>query len=490
MLKQPDPTLHKTARTEITSLFGETKRVLGETPKAISPFGGLASFISFLGRIGLARQVQQHLPFAEPISNNAIPLAHWPTAFLMAVIVGAQRFAHCEWLRADRVLHALLGLDRFPSDDTMRNFFLRFSQAHIEAFWRPLWRWLLLLVKGPAAGLALDLDSTVFCREGQQEGARKGFNPRRKGRNRHHPLLAVLAEAQFILHGGLPSGNPGAARGGVAFLQEALALLPEGTWLRTVRADRGLFDGTFLDFLEERALPYGVVARLTSTLKRKCAGIKEWTSIDEHHAAGEFTVKLFGGSKERRFVVMRERIRETKAAVGRPLIDVPGDTFRVWVTNRSQGALELWRDYNGRACVEQRIEELKHALAADGFCLQPFFATESAFLAVLFTFNLLSLYQHQTTPPDAPYRQPGTLRVAVFLGGRCWAGWAATGGETLGGMGRIEQTQAAARGDVGLAQVCVAEVDPARRPPGHRRRYDLRSGARSLKIIVYFGVRD
>ena len=38
MLKQPDPTLHKTTRTEITSLFGDAKRVLDETPKAISPF--------------------------------------------------------------------------------------------------------------------------------------------------------------------------------------------------------------------------------------------------------------------------------------------------------------------------------------------------------------------------------------------------------------------------------------------------------------------
>jgi len=46
MLKQPDPTLHKTTRTEITSLFADAKLVLDETPKAISPFGGLASFIS------------------------------------------------------------------------------------------------------------------------------------------------------------------------------------------------------------------------------------------------------------------------------------------------------------------------------------------------------------------------------------------------------------------------------------------------------------
>ncbi len=265
MLKQADPSLHKTPRPEIAALFGEAKVVLDETPKAISPFGGLASFISFLGQIGYARQVQQHLPFAEPTSNNAIPLAHSLTAFLLAVVVGAQRFAHCEWLRADHVLHTLLGVERFPSDDTIRNFFLRFSQGHVEAFWRPLWRWLVLLVKCPLSGFALDLDSTVFCREGKQEGARKGFNPRRKGRNSHHPLLAVLAEAQFILHGWLRSGNTGAARGVVPFLQEALAFLPAGTWLRTVRADSGFFDGIFLDFLEERALPYVVVAWMTST---------------------------------------------------------------------------------------------------------------------------------------------------------------------------------------------------------------------------------
>jgi len=424
MLKQPGPTLHKTTRTEITPLFGQAKLVMDETPKAITPFGGLASFISFLGQIGFAGEVQRRLPFAEPASNNAIPLAHALTAFLMSVVVGARRFAHCQWLRADHVLHAMLGLERFPGDDTIRNFFLRFSQSHIESFWRPLWRWLLLLLRCPAKGFSLDLDSTVFCREGQQEGARKGFNPRRKGRNSHHPLLAVLAEAVFVLHGWLRSGNTGPARGVVAFLQEALALLPEGTWIRTVRADSGFFDQALLEFLEARDLPYVIVARLTTNLKRRCAGIKDWTVIDEHHDAGEFTLKLFGWSKERRFVVVRERVRDSKAAVGRRLIDVPGYTFRIWVTNRTDSALELWRDYNQRACIEQRIEELKHDLAADGFCLQPFFATESAFLAVLFTFNLLSLYQQQTTP-ESPYRQPGTLRTAVFL---C--------GAVLGVMGR------------------------------------------------------
>ena len=433
---------------------------MDETPKAVSPFGGLASFISFLGQIGFAGRVQEHLPFAEPTSNNAIPLAHTLTAFLMSVVVGAQRFAHSEWLRADRVLHAMLGMERFPSDDTIRNFFLRFSQADVQAFWRPLWRWLLGLLACPKAGFALDLDSTVFCREGQQEGARKGFNPRRKGRNSHHPLLAVLAEAPFILHGWLRSGNTGAARGVVPFLQEALALLPEGAWIRTVRADSGFFDGSFLDFLEERGLLYVVVARMTWTLKRKCAGIQQWTPIDEDHAAGEFTLKLMGWSRERRFVVVRERIRETKAAVGRKLIDVPGYTFRVWVTNRSEGAVELWRDYNGRACGQRVLPApvLRDRISVPGRLvhLQPVESVSAS-----------NDPQRSVSPAgDLAHGGVPVRGGAGSDGPRC-------GGETLGGVGRIEQTQTAGGSHIGLAQKRVAEVGSTPRPPGRRRKYDL-----------------
>ena len=59
---------------------------------------------------------------------------------------------------------------------------------------------------------------------------------------------------------------------------------------------------------------------------------------------------------------------------------------------------------------------MKNDLAADDFCTQDFWATEAAFLAVLFAFNLLSLYQHAATSALG-YRQPATLRAAVFLCG-------------------------------------------------------------------------
>jgi hypothetical protein len=400
-------------------LFPGRQVQLRSTAKPITPFGGLVSLIGFFERLGLAGRISDLMPFTYA-SPNAIPPAQTLLGFIVSVVAGARRLAHTDWLRADKALHALLGMERFPGTDTVRNLFKRFRQCHIHQFWRPLWKWLLEQPwPVPALGFSLDLDSTVFQRSGRQEGAKRGYNPLRKGRHSHHPLLAFVAEAPLILHAWLRSGNSGTARGVVAFLSEALALLPAGWKLRTVRADSGFFEDALLKFLEAHGIPYIVVARLTRTLKRKAACLANWTPIDANYAWARFTLQLQGWSQPREFFAIRERVREDKDAVGRRLIEVEGYTFRIFVTNRQGDGAELWRDYNQRACVEQHIEELKNDLQADGFCMQEFFATESAFLSVCFTYNLLSLYQHASAPEQrhAAYRRPATLRAAVFIGG-------------------------------------------------------------------------
>lgn len=399
----------------VTPIFSQAKIKLRQTPRPVTPFGGLASFIAFLQQIDYAATVQRHLPW-QLSSPNAIPLAHTLTAFCLGVVAGARRFAQTEMLRADRALHALVHIRRWPGADTVRSFFHRFSQATIQSFWRPLWDWQLGLVRGRPEGFSLDLDSTVFQRSGQQAGVARGYNPQRPGRGSHHPLLAVLAELPLVLHGWLRSGNTSAGRGVVAFLREALALLPAGLSLRCVRADSGFFEEGLLGFMEARLLPYLVAAKRTLPLQRLAAGLRDWERVDAQYAVSEFRTRLFGWQTERRFLVVRERVEEEPAKRGRLLLEVPGYTFHLWVTNRSEPVQELWRDYNDRATVEQRIEELKNDLGADDFCTQDFWATEAAFLAVLFTFNLLSLYQ-QLSAPDHRYRQPATLRVGVFLCG-------------------------------------------------------------------------
>ncbi len=191
--------------------------------------------------------------------------------------------------------------------------------------------------------------------------------------------------------------------------------LPNLTWIRVVRADAGFFDQELLEYLEAQGLSYIDVARLTRWLKQEAARVREWRALDAIYAVGEFRLKLLGWERERRFVVVREQLREAKGSLGKKLFEVPGYTFRVFVTNRADLPEEIWRDYNQRACIEQRIEELKADLAADDFCLQQFYATEAAFLSILMLFNLLAEFQRASGMTG--YRQPASLRVQVFLCG-------------------------------------------------------------------------
>jgi hypothetical protein len=138
---------------------------LRETQRAVTPFGGLVVFFEFLRRIGYCEAVRQHLPFSLT-SPNAIDPVETFTAFLLSVVAGARRFAHTSLLRADTALHALLGVSRFPIDDTVRNLFKRFGQGQCQRFFSGLWNWQFERLPECPSGYSLDLDSTVFERYG------------------------------------------------------------------------------------------------------------------------------------------------------------------------------------------------------------------------------------------------------------------------------------------------------------------------------------
>ena len=419
---------------KITPLFGEKKVVVRQTERAVTPWGGVAVFVEFLNKIGFTATVEQTIPI-QLDSPNAIPPVHTFTAFVMAVACGARRFAHAGLLRTDRALRQILGLKRCPGDDTIRNLLKRFTQGKVYEFYSHLTQWNLQRLPERTEKYSLDLDSTVFERYGEQEGSLLGYNPRKRGRPSHHPLLAVLAEAHFVVHAWLRSGNCSSGRGVVEFLKEAFALFDAASLVRIVRADSGFFDDALLSFLETCGLAYIVVAKMTRWIKWEAMGVKSWRALDENFSVGEFRKKLLGWKVERRFVVIREQIREKRSA-GKRLVEVPGYTFRVFVTSHTAVPEEIWRDYNGRADMEKRICELKQDLAADDFCLQEFYATEAAFQAVLLLFNLLGEFQRATQA--AVYRQPATLRSQIFLCGaivgraghqavlylsQAWGGW-------------------------------------------------------------------
>jgi hypothetical protein len=385
--------------------------VLRETKRAVTPFGGLAVFVEQLRQMGALEAVRTRLPFAYE-SNNAIRPEHTLLAFWLGVAAGARRFAHLQMLRCDRALQELCGVPRFPSDDTVRNFFRRFEAGQIAHFFPSLWKW--LFSQSTARPVMLDLDSTLFQRYGRQEGAELGYNPKRRSGRTHRPLVAFVSAPVLVLHGWLRSGNTSDNRGAVEFLTEALEILPSHWTLQGLRADAAFFDQKLLDFLESHAVPYVIVVRRKETIQRHTHAVRQWMEVNSTTAVSEFTLQMPAWSRARRFIVVRLQLAEGPEA---RLLTVPRYEFRVFVTNRSEPPLWLWQHYDQRAAIEPRFSELKEDLGADDFCLHGFFPTEAAFRSVLFVFNLLSLLQaHQASPPAAQ-RRPATLRSSLFVCG-------------------------------------------------------------------------
>jgi hypothetical protein len=67
----------------------------------------------------------------------------------------------------------LLGMKRFPTDDTMRNLFKRFTQGMVVRFYEPLWAW----VAAATGGCRSEREATAWTwtrRYLSAMGSRKG----------------------------------------------------------------------------------------------------------------------------------------------------------------------------------------------------------------------------------------------------------------------------------------------------------------------------
>jgi len=90
---------------EMLALLSNERLIVRGTQRAVTPFGGIGVFLECLRRIELVGQIRQHMPIGWR-SHNQIDSASTLVAFLMAVLVGAKRFVHANWLRGDQALHA------------------------------------------------------------------------------------------------------------------------------------------------------------------------------------------------------------------------------------------------------------------------------------------------------------------------------------------------------------------------------------------------
>ena len=359
-------------------------------------------------------------PFAKT-SNNQIPAVDVLLAWWYGLALGAERFEHLTRYRRDPLLPRLLGLPRFPSPDTVRRFFGRFTYRHTTEISEALMRLSLQRLRPTLLGHTLDLDSTVFCRYGDHEGSLIGHNPIKHGRPSHHPLVAWLSERRRLLWATLRAGHAGTANGVREFLTQALTMLPAGHRIGLVRADAGFCVTAFFTALEAHELPYIIVARLTPLVRKLVLHRipeADWQPVTRGIAVADVMATLPSWrGQTRRFVCLRQTLTERPTASGRRLIECPGYTYRVFVTSVPFAAELVTRMYAGRADCENRIKELKEDLSLDTFCLQSFDATDAAFRTGCVLYNLLMGFRETVLPSCWFERRLRAVRDLVFLVG-------------------------------------------------------------------------
>jgi len=380
----------------------------GFSDKKITAWGGMRVFQEFLGKLRWEEALQQ-APLPQPGSNRGFDPVVMIKSFLVTIWTGGGRFSHTALVRFDTALRAIFLLSEVGCVSTFSRFFRRFKQKEVEEVFSHLsqWQWGQIA----AGSWTVDIDSTVFSRYGQQDGSCRGYNPWRRGKRSHHPIMAFAAECRMVVSAWLRPGNTTAHTNVENFFKEVLRVFGSRHKVGLLRADSGFCYGSLLDLAESQNIPYIVVARCLGTIKRRLAAIQNWIELGDGRAVSEFSFQPQGWSRARRFVVVRHRVLEANPEA--MLLEVPVFTYAVYVTNLALPAEQVRALYQGRADSENRIKELLQDFAVSGFVSQKFWATEAAFRLACFGYNLMALFR-QALLGEASKHTLATLRLQCF----------------------------------------------------------------------------
>ncbi len=361
------------------------------TDTEITAWGGMALIKRMLDHMGFEAALSQAgLP--QPGSNRGYAPEQLITQFMLSVWCGANRFEHGEVTRQDPVLKRIFGIQRMANFRAVMRLFRRFTHDANEAVMDRRYGWMF----GQIAidGITLDVDSTVMTCYGRQEGAARGYNPAKRGRASHHPLMAFVAETRMVANLWLRPGNTSSANNVQGFLANTRERLGNQR-IALLRGDSGFGDNAFLQHLEEHKLHCIIALRQTQPLQRALVnaslqGQGWWALVDGSGKAvpgielTRFSYQAQSWSQPRWVTGIRQHIEQRHSPKGKTLSLFADDPvigcyrFSALVSDMDLPAEVVWRTYRGRANCENRIKELKYDFAADSFNMKDFWATEAA----------------------------------------------------------------------------------------------------------------
>jgi len=387
------------------------------TSKEITPWGGMTFLKQMLDKMQFSELVRNCSRLPVSGSNRGYSPEVILESFIASIWCGANRFMHTELTRLDPALARIFGWNQMPAQDAFKRYFSKFDQVTNLEVSQYFYSW--IFDNFHFDHYTLDIDSSILTRYGNDvEGAKKGYNPKKRGRKSHHPLIAFVSDVSLVANMWLRSGDTSSANNFLSFLEDTLQKLQNKT-VGLIRLDSGFFQSDILDYLEQRSTDYIIAAKFTHPVQRLIADNKAWIRVDDGIEICEQEYKSNSWSKARRLVIVRQKIKERPNAAGKKLSLFPDEEeyrnyrYSAYVTSLKLSQVEVWRLYRGRANAENYIKELKYDFGFDSFNLKGFYATEAALTFAMIAYNLMSLFK-QFILQEKTQKRMSTLRFRTF----------------------------------------------------------------------------
>jgi len=385
-------------------------------------YGGMILFQQFCRKLDLKRRFQRYVPWER--RDNAYQSSELLLCLIYTMVAGLERISDTRILAYNRSFQRLLGLSRFPAENTLRRFLKSLTSRELRGIIRVHDGLRSTLRRLPRArtSATLDMDSTVLPLYGWTiQGARCGYNPKKPGRPSYHPLVCFEGHTQDTIHGLLRPGDTHPLSAAKRFFRACHAKLPTYVHRKKVvvrlRADAGFFDERFAQLLDEHGVGYVLVARMMTTLKERATRLRFRT----FRHAGRWQVapvmfKPTTWTQARRFVLVRrpKPARDEEAAQLR-LWTFKDFFYHAFVTNLRLTPAAVYRFYTGRAQVELDIRELKEALALGKVPTARFTANATHFELLLFAYDLVNWFRRLCLSGSWQQARLRTIRREVFM---------------------------------------------------------------------------
>jgi hypothetical protein len=357
------------AKQEVEAVTRKPIKIGASTPydfqgSSMTAYGGLLPVTTMLEKLQFQQLVEQHVTIKR--LTTSMPGCRFVLAMILALYVGFSRLNHLQFLQREPMLTGILEVSELPVQSTFWRFLASLHLVVARQLLEVSRHMRQRVWEAANVGLkevTLDTDTTVQTVYGRQMGARKGYNPKHRGKKSYQPILTFLGETREYIAGELRQGDRPTGKQIAAHLDSVFAALPVTVERYYARADSGFYCWEAVEAYEKHGCRFVLSAQKTPRLIEELKAAR-WTGSPRTDADGqcEFRYQPQGWGKAYRFVALRyEKESKPNQTRAQPeqyqLFDTPEYMYRVFVTDLDASVDVVVGFYRQRAGAENLIKE-------------------------------------------------------------------------------------------------------------------------------------